>query len=73
MPPASERPLARDGRLRRALTDTPALDLALRLTLLDLLLAPVGDWSVRPFTLAIAGAGLLLPGLHRSRAEWCGS
>ncbi len=31
-----------------------------RLTLLTLLLAPVGDWTVRPWTLTLAAAGLLL-------------
>lgn len=47
-------------------------DLALRLTLLALLLGPVGDWRVRPFVLGGAGAGLLLPGLLRSRTLWLG-
>jgi hypothetical protein len=47
-----------------------AVDLALRLTLLDLLLRPVGGWTVRPFTLALAAAGLLVPGLLRSPFIW---
>ena len=33
-----------------------ATELALRLTLLLLLLQPVGNWHVRPFVLALAGA-----------------
>jgi hypothetical protein len=47
-----------------------ALDLALRLTLLDLLLAPIGDWRIRPLVLGLAGAGLLLPALLRRPALW---
>lgn len=47
-----------------------AFDLALRLTLLDLLLRPVGDSSVRPLTLAFAALGLLIPGQFRSRLVW---
>ena len=47
-----------------------AFDLALRLTLLDLLLRPVGGWTVRPFTMAFAAAGLLVPGLLRSPFIW---
>jgi hypothetical protein len=40
-----------------------AIDLALRLTLLDLLLRPVGNWAVRPFILGLAAIALL-------RARW---
>jgi hypothetical protein len=36
-----------------------AVDLALRLTLLDLLLRPVGNWALRPTIIALAIAGLL--------------
>jgi hypothetical protein len=36
-----------------------AVDLALRLTLLDLLLRPVGDWAVRPMVMSLALIGLL--------------
>jgi hypothetical protein len=46
------------------------VDLALRLTLLDLLLVPVGDWRVRPVALALACAGLLFPGALRRPALW---
>lgn len=38
-----------------------AIDLALRLTLLDLLLRPVGSWAIRPFILGLAAAALLRP------------
>jgi hypothetical protein len=46
------------------------IDLALRLTLLDLLLRPIGDWQIRPALLAIAGAGLLIPGWLRRPPLW---
>ncbi|HVY55324.1 MAG TPA: hypothetical protein VHC46_06170 [Thermodesulfobacteriota bacterium] len=45
-------------------------DLALRLTLLDLLLRPVGSPAMRPFTLAVAALGLLIPGFFRSKLVW---
>jgi hypothetical protein len=48
------------------------VDLALRLTLLDLLLCPVGDWRVRPFVLGLAAAGLLIPTLLRRPSLWLG-
>jgi hypothetical protein len=38
---------------------TVAIDLALRLTLLDLLLRPVGNWLLRPFILGLAVVALL--------------
>lgn len=47
-----------------------AVDLALRLTLLDLLLRPVGDWTVRPAVLALAAAGLLFPRFLRRPVLW---
>ncbi|MCI0482865.1 MAG: hypothetical protein L0213_14900 [Candidatus Dadabacteria bacterium] len=46
------------------------VDLSLRLTLLDMLLRPVGDRTVRPLTLAFAALGLLIPGQLRSRLIW---
>ncbi|MEW6143409.1 MAG: hypothetical protein AB1598_00155 [Thermodesulfobacteriota bacterium] len=62
-----------DKPFRRYISEiagTGAVDLSLRLTLLDLLLRPVGGWTVRPFTLALAAAGLLMPGLLRSPFVW---
>jgi hypothetical protein len=47
------------GRFISEITGMGAVDLSLRLTLLDLILRPVGGWTVRPFTLALAAAGLL--------------
>jgi hypothetical protein len=46
------------------------LEGALRLTLLALLLQPVGDWRVRPAALALAALGSLLPGWWRSPWLW---
>ena len=45
-------------------------DLALRLTLLDLLLRPVGDWTVRPFILALAAIALLRVNWLRHPVLW---
>lgn len=44
--------------------------IALRLTLLDLLLVPIGDWNVRAAVLLLAGAGLIHPGVLCSRWTW---
>jgi hypothetical protein len=57
-------------RWLRELARLDALDLALRLTLLDLLLRPIGQREMRPLVLGLAAAGLLLPGWQRSRALW---
>ena len=59
-------------RLERTLAALDSCDAALRLTLLLLLLRPVGVGFVRPSILLLAGAGLLLPRLLRSRALWIG-
>jgi hypothetical protein len=45
-------------------------DLALRLTLIDLLFVPVGPWSVSPFVMLLAAAGLLHRAVLRSPATW---
>jgi len=50
--------------------DAQGLWIALRLTLLDVLLAPIGEWSVRAPVLLIAGAGLIHVGVLRSRLIW---
>jgi len=43
-----------------------AVNLALRLTLLDILLRPIGNWVLQPLFLGIAAVGVALPGqLHR--------
>ncbi len=56
----------------RRLLDLDPLDTVLRLTLLDLLLRPVGDWPLRFPILGLAVAGLLAPGLLRRRELWLG-
>jgi hypothetical protein len=56
--------------LRDALARVDPVALALRLTLLDLLLRPIGERWVRPATLLLAGAGLVLPTLLRQPALW---
>ena len=50
--------------------DISPLDLALRLTLLALLLHPIGDESIRPLILGLAAAGFLLPGLLQRPLLW---
>jgi len=54
----------------RSWLDGQGFAIALRLTLLDLLLAPVGQWSVRAPVLLIASAGLLHAGVLRAPATW---
>jgi hypothetical protein len=54
----------------RALADTGPEPVALRLTLLDLVLRPVGHGSLRPATLALAALGLLWPRALRHPALW---
>jgi hypothetical protein len=46
------------------------LDLALRLTLLDLLLKPIGDWWLRPLLLGLAAGALLVPRLCGEARVW---
>ena len=58
---------------QRAVGSSPgigAIDLALRLTLLDLLLRPVGSWVLRPFILGLAVVGLLRTGWLRHPLFW---
>ncbi len=57
-------------RIRRAAADLDAVDTALVLTLLLLLLRPIGVGFVRPSILLLAGAGLLRASLKRSPALW---
>jgi hypothetical protein len=57
------------GLLARASAVDP-VPLALRLTLLDLLLRPIGTGAVRPLALVLAAAGLALPALLGSGLFW---
>jgi hypothetical protein len=51
--------------IRAHLAKLDSFDLALCLTLLDLLLRPVGDWKVRPLVLGLAAAAILFkPARH---------
>ena len=45
-------------------------ELALRLTLLDLLLRPIGYWEIRPFVLTLAVIAFLLPNQVRNPVIW---
>ncbi|MBW2287924.1 MAG: hypothetical protein JRG80_09920 [Deltaproteobacteria bacterium] len=54
----------------RSWLDGQGFAIALRLTLLDLLLAPIGQWNVRAAVLLIASVGLLHGGVLRSPATW---
>jgi hypothetical protein len=45
-------------------------DILLRLTLIDLLLRPIGPWGIRPFILVIAAAGLIFPKVLRTPLTW---
>lgn len=58
------------GGVWKRISEVSALDLALRLTLLDLLLHPIGEESIRFAILGLAVAGLLLPGLLKRPALW---
>jgi hypothetical protein len=57
-------------RIAGAASGIGAIDLALRLTLLDLLLRPVGSWVLRPFILGLAVVGLLRTGWLRHPVFW---
>lgn len=54
----------------RSWLDGQGAAIALRLTMLDLLLAPIGQWGVRASVLLIASAGLLHSGVLRSPWTW---
>lgn len=47
-----------------------ASETAMRLTLLALLLQPIGDWRLRPWILGLAALGLLAPALARRSDFW---
>lgn len=46
------------------------VDLTLRLTLLTLLLHPIGDWLLRPIILGLVSSSFLFPGLLRNPWLW---
>ena len=45
-------------------------DWLLRLTLIDLLLRPIGPWGIRPLILVIAASGLIFPKVLRTPLTW---
>jgi len=47
-----------------------SVNLALRLTLLELLLRPIGDWFFRPIIVGLATLGVVLPGQLRRPVLW---
>ncbi len=55
---------------RRRFADVESGTLALRLTLLALLLHPVGDELIRRLILVLAGADLLFPAFLRRPSLW---
>ena len=57
-------------RALREWLEREGVDLPLHLTLLLLLLVPVGQWNVRPMLLLLACAGLLHRGVRRSPWLW---
>lgn len=48
------------------------IDLSLRLTLLDLILKPVGDWRIRFFILLLSCIGFIFPRQLRNPLIWAG-
>lgn len=46
------------------------VNLALRLTLLDILLRPIGSWFLQPALLGLAAVGVALPGQLRRPPLW---
>ncbi len=55
---------------RQRLAGLDVIDLAIRLSLLDLLYKPVGPWYIRPFILLLAGLGFFSSGVRRSAITW---
>ncbi len=57
-------------QINSALQSYEAWELAAKLTLLTLLLSPVGVWFIKPFVLTLCLMGLILPNLWRSPFLW---
>ncbi len=58
------------GEIVPQIVEMDSVDLALRLTLLALLLRPIGNWMIRPLILSLAALGVVLPGLLRKPWLW---
>ena len=57
-------------RLTKPASETASLDLILRLTLLEILMRPMGYWAIRPILLLLSALGLLLPKILRAPVTW---
>jgi hypothetical protein len=57
-------------RLTSPASDLGPVEIVLRLTAIILLLRPMGHWSVRALTLALAGLAIAIPRLLRTPAVW---
>jgi hypothetical protein len=53
-----------------AKADVTGWDILLRLTLIEILLRPAGPWTIRPFILLLACAGIIFTSLLRSPLLW---
>lgn len=60
------------GALVQWVAGLDTVNLALQLTLLDLMLRPIGNWAIRPVVLILAAAGLLFPRFRRQPVLWGG-
>ncbi|NOQ15321.1 MAG: hypothetical protein GQ583_12700 [Methyloprofundus sp.] len=58
------------AHLKQDVLSYDSWQLAAKLTLLTLLLSPVGDWFIRPFILSLCVIGLLISDLWRSASLW---
>jgi hypothetical protein len=58
--------------IARQVLAADGMDLVLRLTLLMLLLGPIGNWTVRCLVLLLGGAGLVFPVVLRQPLLWIG-
>jgi hypothetical protein len=54
----------------RPITNINHWDILLRLTLIEIILRPAGPWTVRPFILLLACAGIIFSSLLRSPLLW---
>ena len=60
------------NRLYSQIVNIGLIDLALRLTLLDLILKPIGDWRIRFLILFLSCIGFIFPGQLRNPLIWAG-
>jgi len=58
------------NQFKQAVFSYDTWELAAKLTLLLLLLSPVGNWYIRPLILSLCISGLLISDMYRSRYLW---